>query len=194
MSGNTSASGGFLTPVISTSPAGAALLSLFHDTIQGITGIAGSLVRPRWQANPPQQPAGTVDWAAFGVTVGTPLDTPVIQQVNDSSAELKRQLYMELSVAIYGPNSLSNGQILLDGFAIRQNGDLLRANEIKLVGIGDLVAMPEITNVQWISHYETVIRFTQEVSRTYNIFTLTSASATLTADDGTTASASASPQ
>lgn len=51
---------GYLPP--STSPAyDAALDQMFHDLVMGITGLTGDLVRPRWQAEPPQQPEHSVN-------------------------------------------------------------------------------------------------------------------------------------
>jgi hypothetical protein len=40
----------------------------FQGLVVGITGLDQSLVRPRWQSNPPKQPEPTIDWCAIGVT------------------------------------------------------------------------------------------------------------------------------
>ena len=52
MSGNTSASGGYLSPTSSPPADDDALSSILHDLVVGVTGLAPTLVFPRWQ---PQQ-------------------------------------------------------------------------------------------------------------------------------------------
>jgi hypothetical protein len=45
-----------------------ALEDFLHDVVAGITGLGrDTLVRPRWQAEPPNLPARNVDWVGFGI-------------------------------------------------------------------------------------------------------------------------------
>jgi len=58
-----------MNAVVTTSPLmDAALDAVFQALVVGITGLPGTLVRPRWQPVPPTQPSVTTNWAAIGVT------------------------------------------------------------------------------------------------------------------------------
>lgn len=69
---NDSSTGGFLLSYrdsyIAPPLEGQALTNFLQEQIVGVTGIAGNLVRPRWQPEPPLLPDATIDWIAFGIT------------------------------------------------------------------------------------------------------------------------------
>ena len=82
MSDNTSATGDVLSPVLDTPPEyDDDLDALFQPIVAQITGLDGSLVRPRWQPTVGKVPTpnpGT-DWCAIGVTTITPDANPYIE-------------------------------------------------------------------------------------------------------------------
>lgn len=60
---------GFVQPNV-TMPAplaGTSLANFLQQMVSGITGIDQTLVRPRWQTEPPNRPAQATNWAAIGV-------------------------------------------------------------------------------------------------------------------------------
>ncbi len=85
MTGNTSATGGFLVPTSAAPDEDTALEDFIHDFIAGVTGIAADMVRPRWQPTPPRQPPVGANWCAFGVTE-TNADT-YASRVHDPAAD-----------------------------------------------------------------------------------------------------------
>lgn len=67
---NTSASGGYVKPNPLPSPTPEQdedLVNVLQSAVVGITGMNPKMVRPRWQVQPPNQPANDVDWCAIGV-------------------------------------------------------------------------------------------------------------------------------
>ena len=108
---NTSATGGYLSPdVVSPPLEGDDLDDEFQEAVVGITGLAGSLVRPRWQPGNPKQPEPTVDWCAIGITTQTPDATPHIQHSGAGNGKdtLKRHELINVLCTFYGPNSKRN--------------------------------------------------------------------------------------
>ena len=87
---NTSATGGFLSPLSTPAPLeDQALADFFQQYVAGITGIAGNLVRPRWQAEPPNIPQVASD--AFKEQVSREPNTDALrrQAVRDGMRPLR---------------------------------------------------------------------------------------------------------
>jgi hypothetical protein len=62
-----------------------ALVGVLHDMVVGVTGLPASLVRPRWQPQPPTQPSVSTAWCAIGITRYEPYDYPQWTQDEDTS-------------------------------------------------------------------------------------------------------------
>src|SRR5450830_286484 len=73
-----SSTGGYLAPGGATPVDDAALDAVLQGFVAGVTGLPGSLVRPRWQPTVPKQPPLDANWCAIGVTDTDPDAVPTI--------------------------------------------------------------------------------------------------------------------
>src|SRR5258708_5727734 len=147
---NNSSTGGYLSPLPgSLSPLqDAALDTLIHDVLQALTGINGSLVRPRWQPEPPNQPDINTDWIAFGVIEFAPETYGHVTHSgigNGGSGQDNIQRHEELSVLCshYGPNAGAFSSLVRDALiTVAQNRAALHAANTDVVEIKTPIAVP----------------------------------------------------
>lgn len=174
---NTSASGGYLTPAGTPTPADEALEDILQPMVVGITGLPGKMVRPRWQPGNPKQPEPTVNWCAIGVMHTKQDANPAIEHdgTGDGADQYQRHQDVILLATFYGPNAQAYGQLLSDGMYVPQNGEALRALNMAFVEAGDLIAAPDLINQQWVRRYDLRIRLRRKIERTYPVFNILSA-------------------
>ncbi len=180
MSGNTSATGGYLVPIGAAVPEDDALADLLQTAVAGITGITGTLVRPRWQSSPPPQPPVATTWAAIGVTAEVPDDGPYI--AHDGAADgglgldrLQRHIRLDVLVTFYGPAAQGMAGVFRDGVTIQQNLEVLAMSNIVHVAIGEPIHVPELISAQWIARVDVPWTLRRQVDRTYQVRNLASA-------------------
>lgn len=178
MSGNTSSTGGYLVPVTDTIDD-----QDLEDALQGfavgVTGLDGTLVRPRWQPQPPPRPALNVTWAAIGITSVRPIGNWGFVEHLDDMSIMRRHEEVEVLASFYGPNSGRYSGIYRDGALLRQNFEGLLAFGIKLLSIGDTTHAPELINEQFVQRSDVMMRLARQIDRTYQIKTLRSTKATI---------------
>lgn len=182
---NTSASGGYLAPAQLSPPLeGDALDDEFQKAVVGITGIAGALVRPRWQAKPPKQPAADVDWCALGIATQSPDAGPHIQHngAGDGTDIFTRHESIRLLLTFYGPNAKRNAATMRDGIQMPQNMEQLALADIGLVGLGEIQAVPELVNQQWVKRYDLPMQFNRQIVRVYGVQNIVEADPILISD------------
>lgn len=185
---NTSATGGYLAPAVASPPVeDASLDALFQAAIVGVTGLAGNLVRPRWQPNPPRQPEPTVSWCALGVTLLTADAGPYISHDGTANSGLGQDTYVRhediaVDCTFYGPAGQQYAAMARDGFCIPQNMEGLRTSGVFFVDSGDVRSFPELVNQQWIRRYDLSLKFRRQVNRGYQVENLLTAPFTLTSD------------
>ena len=182
--GNTSATGGYLSPVSGTAPAeDAALDAILQAAVVAITGLPGDMVRPRWQAIVPQQPEPTADWCAIGITAAAPVDYPAEVMASDGlTAAQQRQEHLRVKASFYGPNAMGNAALLRAGLYISQNRDVLVSNGIDLTDASSIVAAPALINQQWVRRYDLDIRLRRASAIEFPIESLQSAPVSITTD------------
>ncbi len=166
---------GYLTPV--AAPVyGDALDDVLQAVIVGLTGIAGNLVRPRWQPEPPQQPAFTTNWVAFGL----------VRQVDDTFAyvghdpagngsddvQMDELLYVLHS--FYGPDCHALCARFRAGLMVEQNRDALTAANIALMEVQDATHLPALLKERWVKRIDVTVVYRRRTSRTYNVLTIES--------------------
>ena len=176
----TSATGGFLSPVGSQQEQGHLFDRLIQQVIVGITGLAGELVRPRWQPKPPPQPPAEADWAAFGID-GITADTnpSVVHDPNGNGGAgvdiLTRDEVAAILVSFYGPNAHGCATTLRDGFGIHQNLETLFHAECGLVRVGAIQPAGDIVNQQIIRRVDFRVWLRRRVKRVYAVRNVLSA-------------------
>lgn len=182
-----SSTGGYLSPIGTPPLADADLEDLFQTMVVGITGLDGTMVRPRWQPNPPPQPEATVDWCAIGIqSIGVD-DGPafVHSPDGDGSDTVLRWETLGLVASFYGPNSIGNAETLRDGVSIPQNNEsIAAASRLYFVSSQDITPAPALYNQTWIRKHDLRLTFRRMTSRVYAIRNLLSAVGTIRPDLG----------
>lgn len=184
MSGNTSSTGGYLTPTSPLPEDDDALSSIMHDLVVGMTGLDTNLVRPRWQPQPPTMPPANVNWAAIGVTTfDTVYYWPEMRHFDDYSVQYEQQT-LDVIATFYGPGSGSLASLFRSGLTVRQNLEVLGTFGIKLHRLGGISRVPELINTQYIPRSDVTFYLIRELTRTYAIRNVIEAAPTLTSDTG----------
>lgn len=177
---NNSASGGYLRPPNSASippiPRQLTLGQFLQTVIVGISGIDGTLVRPKWQINPPKQPDIDQDWIGFGINVLTPDTYGFVGMDSSGATSTQRQEAIEVGLSIYGPNGLDVAGLIVDGFQIQQNLEALRSANMGFVETSPVRQVPDLVNERWINRVEMAIILRRQITRTYPIVSILSAS------------------
>lgn len=189
---NDSSTGGPLLP-LNTYPApleGQALNRFLQTWVAGLTGLDGTLVRPRWQAEPPSFPVDGTAWAAIGVT-RRPSDTfPHVR--HDPTGEgfdvLYRHERLAMLCSFYDLGT--NGQadyycaLLRDGGAIAQNREILILNQFELVNFDEPIAVPVLTKQRWLYRVDMVVNLRRVIVRAYPVLNLKRAEGIIVDDEG----------
>ena len=191
MTGNTSATGGFLVPSSPPPIDGATLEDALTAIVAGITGIDPTLVRPRWQVTPPKDPEINVDWCGVGVLNETPDagNPSSYHSPNDNgglgSSTTLQQSTLEIMASFYGPNARGLAALLRDGLMIGQNREALFLLDMGLVSKpGPTVRVPELVNNQWRNRVDLTFAIRRLVARVWPIENALAADITIRGDDG----------
>lgn len=168
---NDSSTPGYLLPGATPAPLyGNALDDVFHGVLQGIVGLSdGSLVRPRWQPEPPNQPDFQTDWVAFGITI---TKTDVFPYMGHSPAGydiFERDEVITMLNSFYGPNGQALAGQYNDGIQVEQNRDALTAVGIKLVECQEVTQLPALLKERWVKRFDCRTVFRRRIHRTYPI-------------------------
>lgn len=174
---------GFLAPSASAAY-DATLEDLLQAAVVGITGLPGTLVRPRWQPEPPQQPSFTTDWCAFGV-MRTTVDVfaaDLHDPTGNGSNKIERDEILFVLHSFYGPNAHAYCERFRDGFEIAQNRDTLTAQGLALIEVGEATVLPALLKEKWVKRVDTTVQYRRRTSRTYPVLTITQAQGDLQTD------------
>lgn len=183
---NTSATGGYLSPT-SVAPTHDLPLDVqLQRVVVGITGIDGSLVRPRWQETPPQQPARDVNWCAIGIIRIGAAYGHSITHFPDGEGYDEAETYedLELLASFYGPGCAGMATLLRDGLWIPQNREAMRADGMALTDARDVTLLGEAVGPEWRRRADLPIFLTRVVARSYPILNLLSAQGAITSQVG----------
>lgn len=152
-----------------------ALEDLMQGVLAGVTGIAGNMVRPRWQPEPPNQPDFSENWCAFGITV-LPADKYVyLRMIDEDTVELECSEELDVLVSFYGPLCQTYASRWRDGLQIQQNRAALSAQKVKLVTVGDQRQVPALFKQLWTKRIDIPTRFRRWVTRRYSQAAIASA-------------------
>ncbi len=180
--GNTSSTGGYLSPAASPAPLEGQALNIFlQNWIVGITGLPGQYVRPRWQPEPPNIPDPTVDWIAFGIT-SREADTfaaEVHQAGSPGNNQMRRHEIVHILVTVYGPNADRTASILREGMQVPQNHEVLSSNNMGFASSGDIIQTSEILKQQWVYRLDFEFAIKRQIVYEYPVEEILTVSGTL---------------
>lgn len=197
---NNSSTGGYLQPNPAPAPQpleGQALQDFIQEIVVGITGLDGTMVRPRYQSEPAVIPDAGTAWCAIGVGSRKSDTFPYVAHqsgatLDDGDDYMQRQEQLEIIASFYdlGVNGLADqyASLLRDGLLIAQNLEVLQANGWGLGYTGDLSPVPVVINTRWQYRVDLVFNLRRQIDRTYPILNIKSAQGTIQANsaDSTT--------
>lgn len=181
---NTSAAAGYLTPTVEPVE-GDAFDDFLQQIVVGITGMQGSLVRPRWQPTLPKMPEQSVSWCAIGVTSTDDLSVRG-QMRHDPNAKIVADGdgsdhsigwdRVTVLVSMYGPEAQANASMLANGLRVSQNREAMARAGVGLVSTGPRRQMSAVMpNQQVTRRIDMEIKLDRVVARTYQVYNLLSA-------------------
>lgn len=171
MTDNTSATGGFLN--VTPDPDQVGLENALHDLIAGITALAPTMVRPRYQPDPPKQPPKDSDWCAFGVTDADNEATQLLP--GEDGSRLHTEDLLTVLASFYGPGAWNLARRLRRGLSIPQNRDILRRSGLALVSTGSPTTAPDFVGGAWVSRVDLPLTIRQGETGDVAVLSLTSA-------------------
>ncbi len=179
---NNSSTGGYLLPASSPAPLeGQSFEDFLQQIFVGLTGLAGQFVRPRWQPDPPDLPARSQDWFAFGIMDWDP-DTYAVEihdPTGDGVSNLQRHETVNILISFYGPNASNYMATLRDGLQIAQNREVFQLNAMGLVQTGRAMNVPSLVKEKWLNRIDLTMTMRRLILRTYPILNLASFQGTL---------------
>lgn len=196
---NDSSTGGYILPLAAPAPLDDQALDRFlQSLVTNITGLAGTLVFPRWQATEPNLPGITVNWASIGLTdfdAGFPFEqhdpilTPAYLAANPNlvippngyDIQITQERIV-MATSFYGPQARSNARLFRDGLQMVQNKEALVANGFNFGQHRRMVTLPELVNNQWYFRVDLETVVNREVVRFWPIQDLLSAEITIVTD------------
>lgn len=179
---NDSSTGGPLLP--SSGPLeGQALNRFIQQWIVGISGLDGTMVRPRWQTEPSNIPDAGEAWASIGISVVSSDDFPFVDGV-----DLQRHEDLNLLCSFYdlGTNGLASyyAALVRDGTAIPQNREVLTNAGMGLASVGALQAVPSLLKLRWLYRVDLPLVVRRAIQRNYDVLWVLSADGRLRTDAG----------
>lgn len=181
---DTSATGGPLAPEVPTPPLeGQSLNRFFQTWVVALTGLDGTVVRPRWQPEPSNIPAAGEAWCAIGIT-RTIADTyPYVEGGN-----LQRHEDITLLLSFYDLGTDGQAQyyaaLFRDGASIPQNLEVLQVAGMGMVSVGELVQAPVLIKQRWLYRVDVTMVIRRAVTRTYQILDVAAFDGELITSDG----------
>lgn len=152
-------------------------LTQFIQTVMvGLSGLSGTLVRPKWQAEPPKNPPDiTTNWMALGIDLAIPDANGYISPGDDDGLDSQRHETLDVGCSIYGPEALEIYGLIRDGFQIPQNREALTEANMGFVEILPARKIPELVNERFYNRVETSVILRREIIRSYGVPTIISA-------------------
>lgn len=149
-----------------------------HDVFAGVTGLDPTLVRPRWQQEPPLRPDIGVNWMAFGIQNTRTDFMPVFYHIDDGANGYDAMQEMEeldILCSFYGPNNEQLQSICRRGLMVDQNRAVLRANAVGMVGTTGFTRAAELLFDVWWPRTDMTVTLRREVRYNYNVLNLLAA-------------------
>lgn len=179
---NDSSTGGYLDPAVSPAPLEGQTFDRFiQQVVAAVTGLDGTLVRPRWQHEPPNLPPLGTDWCAVG-PMGFDADQYASVNHTDDGDIILRQERVELLLSFYGTDGAANAARWRDGLSVAQNREVLVVNMMQVQQLGPIRRVPALIAERWQDRYDIDTVIVRAVLRVYPVLNLLSASGTILTD------------
>ena len=180
---NDSSTGGYIQP---SSTGGdlndQALAQFLQQIVVGITGLPGSMVRPRWQAEPPNIPDFGTNWAAIGpgARKREPFAAVIHSPTGDGSSKVIRNRQIDVLCSFYGPAAEANSELLANGLEVPQNREAMQLAGFNLVSAADgPIIAPALLKQRWQYRADVTFTLRQQQQYTYSVLNLEGAAATV---------------
>lgn len=175
MADNNTASPGYLQPAAPLLPYDDALADLLQPIFVGLSGLPGTLVRPRWQiGNVPNQPEPNVNWMALGIARWRP-DRFAYTEHHDEGAGydlLERSEEHDVLCSFYGPLGSTLAMMVSDNLQLENNRAPLQDLKMDLLQCGDPVQLPSLLHGVWQKRCDMTVTLRRWVQRTYGVLTI----------------------
>lgn len=153
---------------------GQGLQEFLQQWTAALLGIDGTLVRPRWQAEPVPNlpPFDTPCWAATGISAQRQIGTYAWVAHGDGFDEMQRWEELEVLVSLYGPDADEYAGRLHSNLMVWQNTNLLRRVRMAFVDAGEFRWVPELVKEQWLMRVDKTITLRRVIVRDYPVLNL----------------------
>lgn len=169
-----SSTGGYLVPEGAPPLYDLDLDLVFQALVVGVTGLQGSLVRPRTQPKTPPRPEIDVTWCAVGVESIEPENSAsgYYDATADGGQGAQIQtLHERLAVraSFYGPGGQFQAMQFRHGILVEQNREALRLAGMGYVRSGEVRSAPTLVNNLPQRKYDVTLEVNRAVVREYPI-------------------------
>jgi len=189
---STSATGGYLIPIATNAIEDESLRVFFQQIVSGITGINGTMVRPRWQVEPPNMPSFGTDWASIGVVKRQRDVNAYVKHVsrNDTNGNnigtdfVHRTEVLDILCSFYGPNCESKSELLAMGLEVDQNREIMQQLGYGLICVEDAVMLADLQNDRWLTRIDLPFQMRRAQLYQYPVLDIIAAQGTIVEDIG----------
>jgi hypothetical protein len=176
---------GYLQPIPSPTPPisppspgnGDDFENYLQQFVAGISGLDGTLVRPRWQPEPPNIPSFDTTWVAVGITRRQPIG-PYAAVIHNGAGNgqdlMQRHEDIVLEASFYGPNADQYASNLHSGLMIWQNKASLRLAGLAFTEITESIRVPELIKQQWVDRVDKIIYLRRIIQNVYPVLNILS--------------------
>jgi hypothetical protein len=180
-----SAVGGLLVPTVNEFLEDQAFDDYVQAYIVGVTGLAGALVRPQLQPDPPDLPPFSTNWASYLVSSADADQYGYSAHSGNSTGQDTFQEHetVEIKTQFYGPHARSYAKQLRGSLKVPQSQEYWRAQNAGLLDTGQVITVPTLLKERWFYRADFMFRLRRQILRTYPILNVVSANGTVTIDN-----------
>jgi hypothetical protein len=153
---------------------GQQLHRFWHDVIMNILDFDATLVRPRWQIEPPNQPPLTTDWISFGIIKNT-YDTYSYKEYNADGYCVNKYHNFVILISFYGPDCAKNELLLRQGLDIPQNREVISLFNQAFIELEDAINTSELVNGRWVQRLDVKMHIRRNMTIFYPVNDIESA-------------------
>lgn len=161
-----------------------AFLDFLHDVIAGITGMGATLVRPRYQPNPPTLPPKLTNWVAFGITDTDPDQTGYEAHFGEDEGRSAMVQYEDVALLLsfYGPGANNNAKMFRLGLLVGQNREALTAAQVGVKRFSGPTQAPLLVKEEWLYRTDLTVTLRRQIRRVYPILNILQGVGTIEVD------------